>query len=248
MTVELLTADWPAASHVIAGSTLRHGGVSAASFATLNIGRHVGDRDDHVRQNRRRLVEACALPGEPKWLNQVHGVRAIESGDPDFDGGPPEADAVFTKRSDDVIAVLTADCLPLLLCSREGSEVAAIHCGWRGLVGGVIANAVAGMSTTPSELLAWLGPAISQTAFEVGSEVRDAFLASARGTASCFDANDNGRWQADLYGLARQYLTSADVTEIYGGGLCTYSDPDRFFSYRRDGQTGRMATFIYMQS
>lgn len=248
MTLELLRAEWPAPARVVTGSTLRYGGASVATFATLNLGAHVGDRDDHVRDNRRQLIEACALPAEPRWLNQVHGIRAIEASDKDFDDGPPDADAIYTQASNEVIAVLTADCLPLLLCSRAGDEIAAIHCGWRGLVGGIIANTIAGMSSLPGELLAWFGPAISQHAFEVGGDVRDAFMASIDGTASCFEANDNGRWQADLYALARHYLTSAGVRDIYGGGLCTYSDPDQFYSYRRDGQTGRMATFIYLRS
>jgi YfiH family protein len=144
-----------------------------------------------------------------------------------------------------VIAVRTADCLPVLLCTHAGDEIAVAHCGWRGLAAGVLANTVAAMQAPPAELIAWFGPAISQAAYEVGDEVRETFVATDEAAAVCFEPNDRGRWQADLYGLARLLLTAVGVTEVYGGGFCTFADPDRFFSYRRDGSTGRMVSYIY---
>jgi len=185
------------------------------------------------------------LPGEPLWLNQVHGATVLRSDDPTFGGGPPDADASISSALNEVIAVRTADCLPVLLCNNSGDEIAAAHCGWRGLAAGVLANTIAAMQAPPAELIAWLGPAISQAAYEVGDEVRAAFVATDEAAAACFESNDRGRWQADLYGLARLQLTAAGVTEIYGGGFCTFEDTDRFYSYRRDGTTGRMVSYIY---
>ena len=185
------------------------------------------------------------LPSEPIFLNQVHGADVLKVGDPAFDSGPPDADALISSRANEVIAVRTADCLPVLFCSNEGNEIAAAHCGWRGLVAGVLANTIEAMQTPASDLIAWLGPAISQAAFEVGDDVRDAFTAVDRHAASCFEANERGRWQADLYALAHQQLTRSGVEKVHGGGLCTYTDSTRFFSYRRDGDTGRMVSFIY---
>ena len=185
------------------------------------------------------------IPSEPIFLNQVHGADVLKVGDPAFDSGPPDADALISSRANEVIAVRTADCLPVLFCSNEGNEIAAAHCGWRGLVAGVLANTIEAMQTPASDLIAWLGPAISQAAFEVGDDVRDAFTAVDRHAASCFEANERGRWQADLYALAHQQLTRSGVEKVHGGGLCTYTDSTRFFSYRRDGDTGRMVSFIY---
>lgn len=185
------------------------------------------------------------LPSEPIFLNQVHGADVLKVGEPAFDSGPPNADALISSRANEVIAVRTADCLPVLFCSNEGNEIAAAHCGWRGLVAGVLANTIEAMQTPASDIIAWLGPAISQAAFEVGDDVRDAFTAADRHAANCFEANERGRWQADLYALAHQQLTRSGVEKVHGGGLCTYTDSTRFFSYRRDGETGRMVTFIY---
>ena len=183
-------------------------------------------------------------PSGAVYLNQVHGATVVGIADVRAAAGLLDADAVAGRSAGDLCAVRTADCLPLLLCSRDGREVAAIHGGWRGVLAGVIENAVAAMESRPSDLLAWFGPAISQPAFEVGSEVRDAFVERDAAAAMHFEANDRGRWQADLYGLGRMRLVQAGVTAIYGGDFCTFSDPERFHSFRRDPDCGRMVTFI----
>ena len=192
-----------------------------------------------------RESEIPYLPAKPLWLNQVHGATVLSVSDPSFGDAPPDADALIATKVNDVIAVKTADCLPVLLCSKSGDEIAAAHCGWRGLAAGILANTVAAMTTSPDDLLAWFGPAISQAAYEVGDEVREAFVVADGEAAVCFEANDNGRWQADLYGLARLKLAAAGVTRIFGGGLCTFTDSERFFSYRRELSTGRIISFIY---
>ena len=184
------------------------------------------------------------IPGEPQWLKQVHGIRVVRVGSSDFAGDAPDADAVIASRSGDVCVIRTADCLPILLCSIDGTEVAAVHAGWRGLASGIVEATIAAMTSVPAELIAWFGPAISQAAFEVGGEVRDVFLAANPESASCFVANERGRWQADLYGLARQRLQSAGVSAVYGGGFCTFADEGRFFSYRRDSDCGRLVSFV----
>lgn len=186
-------------------------------------------------------IAAVGLPGKPCWLNQLHGTCVVEAGNFDV---PPGADAAIGSKPGDVCVVKTADCLPVLLCSSDGSEVGIAHAGWRGLAAGIIENTVAEMTHDPDGLLAWLGPAISQPLFEVGDEVREAFLEHDRAAAACFVSNIRERWQADLYALARLRLRAAGVTQVYGGGLCTYSDDRRFFSYRRDGATGRMVSFV----
>lgn len=185
------------------------------------------------------------MPAEPQWLNQVHGARVVRWGSTDFDNGEPEADAIVANVADACCAVRTADCLPILLCAADGTEIAAIHGGWRGLAAGIIEETVATMSTAPKDLLAWFGPAISQPAFEVGSEVRDAFLVTLPVAADAFVRNESGRWQADLYIIAAQRFDSVGVRKTFGGGLCTHADKARFYSYRRDGETGRMLSFIY---
>ena len=185
------------------------------------------------------------LPGRPFWLEQVQGAKVVEVGRCDT---PPEADAAVGHKPGDVCAVRTADCLPLLFCAADGTEIAAAHAGWRGLAAGVIEATVARMAHAPVELLAWMGPAISQTAFEVGDEVREAFLRHDSAAADCFQANTRGRWQADLYELARRRLRAIGVTKIGGGGLCTYADPARFFSYRRDGDKRRMVSFVALRA
>lgn len=194
-----------------------------------------------------RDFAAFDFPNEPLWLKQVHGSRVVRAGSDAFTAGPPAADACVADRNGAVCVVRTADCLPILLCSRDGSEIAAAHAGWRGLAAGIAEATVAAMSSDPAELLAWLGPAISQPAFEVGAEVREAFLGHDAAAAAAFETNARGRWQADLYLLARQRLAGVGVADVYGGGLCTFADPERFFSYRRDGETGRHLSFIYRQ-
>lgn len=231
--------DWPAPPGVRAASTQRRGGASAGAYAGLNLGAHVGDVPEAVAVNRALLRRRLDLPAEPAWLRQVHGSDAVEAGvEPE-----PAADASYTRGVGVVCAVMTADCLPVLLCTRDGEGVAAVHAGWRGLAGGVIERAVDALG--PGELLAWLGPAIGPAAFEVGEEVRAAFLAQDAESDAAFRGRDNGRWLADIYLLARLRLRRLGIGDVYGGHWCTYSDESRFFSYRRDGVTGRMATLIW---
>lgn len=185
------------------------------------------------------------LPAEPHRLTQVHGARVVRWGSADFDHGPPQADAIVADEPGACCAVRTADCLPILLCAADGTEIAAAHGGWRGLAAGIVEETVTSMSTPAADLLAWFGPAISQPAFEVGAEVRDAFVGATPAAAEAFVQNERGQWQADLTMLAAQSLGLVGVTSIYGGGLCTVADKKRFYSYRRDGSSGRMLSFIY---
>lgn len=237
-----LVPQWPAPVGVRAISTTRTGGYGSGSYASLNLAAHVGDEAATVARNRALLVERAALPETPRWLKQVHGTRVVLASSV---RAGSEADAVITDRFDTVCGVLTADCLPVLICAQSGAAVAAVHGGWRGLTGGVIESSVAAFGefgTAPGTLLAWLGPAISMRAYEVGGDVRDALdtqdLAAIR-------PNDNGRWQLDLYELARLRLRRAGITAISGGEHCTFGEPDSFFSYRRDGVCGRQATLIW---
>jgi YfiH family protein len=238
-----LKADWPAPTGVVAGTSLRTGGVSTGTYNSLNLGAHVGDKSASVEENRRRFRKACDLPQEPAWLSQVHGTRVII--DPIELMDPPEADAVLGRGAGTVCAILTADCLPVLFASQDDNEVAAAHAGWRGLLNGVLEATVSAMTARPGRILAWLGPAISQASFEVGPEVRAQFCNRDAAAAVHFAKNARNRWQADLYGLARQRLQTAGLRQVYGGGLCTYADPQRFFSFRRDGECGRMCSFVY---
>lgn len=187
------------------------------------------------------------LPAAPKWLQQVHGTRAVVLGTDDFAAGVPAADAVIGKRVGEICVVRTADCLPVLLCSRDGTEIAAVHAGWRGLAAGVIEATVARMATDARELIAWLGPAIAMPAFEVGAEVREAFNVANFDCEQRFAANARGRWQADLFGLAADRLGAIGVAGVFGERICTFANPERFFSYRRDGETGRLLSFIQRQ-
>lgn len=238
-----LRADWPAPRGVHAVTTLRGGGASAGPFASLNPALHVGDNPAHVGENRRLIREMLHLPGEPVWLEQVHGVCVVQA---DAVHGLQQADAGFTAVKGVVCAVMTADCLPVLLCTQSGTAVAAVHGGWRGLLDGIIENAVAALPNEP--LYAWLGPAIGPSCFEVGGEVRAAFVARAPFYADAFTPLKNGKWLADIYWLGRLALRALGVDAIYGGGYCTMTDEARFFSYRRDGRTGRMASLIWMDA
>jgi YfiH family protein len=233
--------DWPAPPGVRAASSLRPGGVSGGAYASLNLGGHVGDAPEQVAQNRQKLAEALGLPAEPTWLEQVHGNRVVRADAPDS----LTADAAYTRAPGVVCAVMTADCLPVLLCARDGGAVAAVHAGWKGLAGGVIEAAVAAMDS--QALLAWLGPAIGPEAFEVGDEVREHFLRNGAEFAVGFQEAEDGKWLADIYQLARIVLGRLGVAEVYGGGWCTHSNPDDFFSYRRDRVTGRMATLVWRE-
>lgn len=241
-----IVPDWPAPPGVRAFFTTRNGGVSDAPYASLNLGDHVGDDPLCVRQNRTLLRRF--LPEEPQWLKQVHGTTVIDTDAKDR-LITCEGDAAFTRCRGNVCAVLVADCLPILFCDRAGSTVGLIHAGWRGLAGGIIGHTLsaAGLMATP--LMAWLGPAIGPDRFEVGAEVRDTFIQRDRKSALAFTpqgGHRKGKWLADIFFLARQQLVDAGVTEIHGGGICTFSDPARFFSYRRDGDTGRMAGLIWL--
>ncbi len=240
-----LSPDWPAPAAVRACATTRAGGVSAVPYATLNLGAHVGDEPRHVAENRRRLRAALCLPGEPLWLDQVHGTRVVDAA-----AQPPGcvADASFTRQRGVVCAVLTADCLPVLLCDVRGTVVAAVHAGWRGLLAGVIENTVQALQCPGAELLAWLGPAIGPDVFEVGAEVRAAFVAEDAGAAAAFRPSPAGRWLADIYQLARRRLARMQLSAVYGGDECSVSGATRFYSYRRDGVTGRMASLIWLDS
>lgn len=238
-----LEPDWPAPPRVRAVSTLRDGGVSRGVYASLNLAGHVGDDPALVNKNRARLRATLRLPAEPCWLEQVHGSAVVEAGSWPT---PMRADACVARGPGRVCAVLTADCLPVLFCSRSGDRVAAAHAGWRGLAGGVLDSAMSSLGLPGDELLAWLGPAIGPSAFEVGEEVRIAFTARDAAAAQAFQPNARGRWQADLYGLARLELARLGVRTVCGGGACTYAEQDRFFSYRRDGLTGRMATLVWI--
>ncbi len=240
-----ITPDWPVPRGVRAVSTTRGGGVSEPPYDSLNLGTHVGDDERAVTENRARLCRSLDLPGSPRWLRQVHGRCAVSATQ-----APPDciADASYTDRPGVVCAVLTADCLPVLLCDSRGRRVGAAHAGWRGLAAGVLEQTVAAMELD-RDALVWLGPAIGPERFEIGAEVRQAFLAHDAGAGLAFRHVAEGRWRADLYQLARRRLARCGITRIYGGHWCTAGDAQRFFSYRRDGATtGRMGTLIWLDS
>lgn len=249
MTSELglILPDWPAPGRVRAASTTRQGGVSAPPWDSLNLGLHVEDDPGRVAKNRQRLAEELKLaPDSFGWLAQVHGTDVVSLPV----SGVPEADAAITDQPWQVCAILTADCLPVLLCDQAGTQVAAAHAGWRGLCNGILEQVLGEFSCPAGELMAWLGPAIGPDQFEVGAEVRQAFIAADARAEEAFIASDvrPGHFLANIYQLARQRLERAGVGAVYGGGLCTVSDPERFYSYRRDGRTGRMATLIWLDS
>ena len=239
--MSLILPDWPAPPRVKSGMTTRRGGVSGGPWTRFNLGDHVGYDPTRVAENRARLRRQ--LPAEPGWLRQVHSARVVELGrEPN-----PEADAAFTREAGQVCAVLTADCLPVLFCDRAGSVVAAAHAGWRGLAGGVLEATVAAMQVPPGDVLAWMGAAIGPQAFEVGDEVREAFVAQHAEAAAAFVPRPApGKWLADIYRLARIRLNHVGVQAVYGGGRCTFAEADSFYSYRRDGVTGRMASLIWL--
>lgn len=238
-------ADWPAPTGVRAGTTLRPGGLSSGSCAQLNLALHVGDDPVAVAANRARLAAALNLPAGPFWLDQVHGRDVARH---EGRGGTPTADAAIAFGRGRVLAVLTADCLPVVLASRDGERLGIAHAGWRGLKDGVIEATVGALEVPGRQLLAWLGPAIGPGAFEVGEEVRAAFTDSDPGSAEAFTANARGRWQADIYALARRRLRALGIEAISGGGACTFTQHDRYFSYRRDPKAGRMATLLWREA
>jgi polyphenol oxidase len=251
MTVEWVEPDWPAPGRVRALSTFRSGGVSLAPYASLNLGGHVGDEPVAVAENRRRLAAAAGLPSEPVWLAQVHGI-AVADLDATLGVGQGAAtftaDAAFTRQPGRICAILTADCLPVLLTDETGGVAGAAHAGWRGLAAGVLEAMVRAMGEPPGRLMAWLGPAIGIEHFEVGVEVRETLLQADPGAEGAFALNARGRFMADLAALARRRLQALGVGRIDGGGQCTHADAGRYFSYRRDGITGRQATLIWLEN
>ena len=243
-TSDIIIPDWPAPANVHAMQTMRNKGYSHAPYDSLNLGIHVKDSPQHVALNRQLLSQY--LPSEPVWLNQVHGVNVVDAADTHC---VPDADASYATRKNVVCVTMTADCLPVLLCDTAGTVVAAIHAGWRSLCDGVIeatvARILASTSVKPADLMAWLGPAIGPQAFEVGGEVRMQFIAKDAQAELAFKQNAD-KWLGNIYQIATQRLNNLGVTKIYGGRLCTYTDKERFFSFRRDGDTGRMATLIWL--
>lgn len=236
--------DWPAPARVRAAFTLRPGGRSTGPYAGLNLASHVGDAPEAVRANRARLGEALGLPGEPAWLEQVHGSEAVYLPDA---GVRHRADAAWTDRPGVVCAVLVADCLPVLFTDRRGGRVAAAHAGWRGLAAGVLERTVRSLGGSPADLLAWIGPGIGRCRFEVGEEVRAAFVARCPEDRAFFEPGARGRWRADLHGLARARLARAGVEAVFGVADDTFGDPGRYYSHRRDGPTGRMAALAWIE-
>ncbi len=238
-----LIPDWPAPANIRAGTTLRNGGVSLPPYDSLNLGDHVGDDPAAVAENRQRLK----LPGEPIWLKQTHSTRIVNAAH--CTPGQSEADGSYTTQPHIICTVLTADCLPLLICNKKGTQVAAVHAGWRGLAAGIIETAVKNFTDDYSELLVWLGPAIGPNHYEVGNDVREVFITRepAANTAFVPTGIGRGKWYMDIYRLARQRLQALGLNAIYGGNHCSYRQQEQFYSYRRDGITGRMASLIWQE-
>lgn len=235
-----LQPDWPAPPNIHAATTLRIGGVSLGKYASLNLATHVNDDPELVRQNRRIIKSRLNLPSEPIWLHQTHSNVAIKI---TATSVPLHGDASYTDQADVVCAVMTADCLPLLICAADGNEIAAIHAGWRGLLDGIIDNTINALQSR--DVLVWLGPAIGPGCFEVGGEVRSAYLKKSSDYTYAFKKHKQGKWLADIYQLARINLSALGISKVYGGHFCTVTDHERFYSYRRDKDTGRMATLIW---
>lgn len=251
----ILPATWPAPKNIHAFTTLRYGmGVSKPPFDEFNLGNRnseQGDDPEAVEQNRELLVQQYSLPNKPHWLRQVHGVDVLRFEHPleltgDFLRDEPVADASVTSELNIVLAVLTADCLPVLFCNDDGSEVAAAHAGWRGLADGMLENTVGAMHSRPENIMAWLGPAAGSQAYEIGMEVRDAFVQSDPNAIKAFTPTRERHWRVDLIQLARMRLQALGVTKVYGGDHCTISKQLSFFSHRRDQRSGRMASIIWI--
>ena len=232
--------NWPVAANIYAATTVRSGGVSHGLYNSFNLALHVNDRADDVLKNRQILSQSLSLPSHPIWMEQVHGRHVIKA---DHSTQGKQADASYTDQSNTVCAVLTADCLPVLLASKDGSQVAAIHAGWRGLCSGIIGNTIKSLGTT--NVLAWLGPAIGSACFEVGQEVVDAFVNRSDKFTTAFTPTENAKYLADIYQLATIDLALLGINRVYGGQFCTVTEKENFYSYRRDGETGRMATLIW---
>ena len=237
------TAEWPAPANVRTLITTRNGGISEGAYRSLNLGSHVGDNAGHVQHNRATIQAHIDAP--VVYLNQIHGTTVVQASE--HIGRPPDADAAVDRTGTAACAVMTADCLPVLFCDRAGTVVAAAHAGWRGLAGGILQNTIAAMNTPAAEIMAYLGPAIGSDAFEVGQDVYDAFTAQTREAAQAFEPIGANKYLADIYALARLVLQREGIHLIYGGGRCTVLERDTFFSYRREKQTGRMASIIWLE-
>lgn len=242
MNDSLIIPHWPAPANIKALTTTRRGGCSQAPFDSFNLGLHVGDNTIDVLANRCRLQKMAQLPDRPKWLQQVHGDQVVDAA---VLGEPVAADASFSTKASTVCVVMTADCLPIILCNKQGSFVAAIHAGWRSLANGIIENTVTKYCDNSNDLLAWLGPCIGPKHFEVGTEVREQFINNDEKASVAFKAQQD-KWLADLQLLAQQRLQDLGIQAIYHHQACTFSDPSEYFSYRREGNTGRMATMIWI--
>lgn len=242
MNNHYLKPEWPAPPHVHAFVTTRVGGKSLSPYDSFNLAYHVNDNPHHVGQNREQLMRDLNLPNQPYWINQIHSTTVVEAHTVTEN---TSADAMYSLYPNHVCAILTADCLPILITNTTGTVIAAIHAGWRGLAQGIIANTLQTLPSSVTELIAWLGPAISSPHYEVGREVRDQFVHQHRDAEQAFTLTSQDRWHACLYTLAKQQLQQLGVHQIYGGNLCTYANPELFFSYRRDIITGRMATLIW---
>ncbi|PWQ93776.1 peptidoglycan editing factor PgeF [Leucothrix arctica] len=236
--------DWPAPDNIKAVMTTRHGGVSLPPFDGLNLGDHVDDDPEAVQTNRKQLAVDLSLPQQPAWLSQVHGINVASCSSAK---STDVADAIVGKHQNDVCSIMTADCLPVLFCDKQGTVIAAAHAGWRGLASGVLEATIAEMTSKPQDILIWMGAAIGPDAFEVGSEVRDVFIAQHSESTEAFKAQASGKWLADIYKLAliRFKHSKIPVENVYGGGRCTYSEDTEFYSYRRESRTGRMASLIW---
>jgi len=240
--IEMIQPRWPAPANLSAYCTTRRGGVSQTPFDSFNLALHVGDDATRVVRNRQALGVELQLPAEPGWINQTHGTRAVVLEQEDC----RDADAAVTRALGQVAVVMTADCLPILLCNQKGTEVAAVHAGWRGLQAGVVQAALKAMRSANDQLMAWIGPGISQQHFEVGEEVRAAFIDSVRGAANFFTPHGSGHWLCDLAGLAERVLHQQAVSRVYRDAHCSFRDDELFYSYRRDSTTGRMASLIWI--
>lgn len=241
-TAECISADWPAPGHVHAFTTTRKGGISEGVYDSFNLALHVNDRPGAVISNRQLLQDIFELPAQPLWLQQNHSNCVVAADHFDL----IEADASWTSSKNTVCAVLTADCLPVFFTNKDGSRVAITHAGWRGLLNGVISATFSAMQIKPDDCLAWLGPSIGPDVFEVGKEVLQSFTDKDKATLQAFKQKDEEHWCCDMVQLARIELEQLGVEQIFSSGLCTYTDKENFYSYRRDGNTGRMASLIWI--
>ena len=240
-----LPADWPVPGHIHAGTTTRLGGYSQAPYNRLNLAGHVGDDSDSVTRNRALLMQRLQLPAEPHWLHQTHSNRVVQIGAP---ASPRNADAAYTNRTNTVCTVLTADCVPILLCNRAGTEIAAIHAGWRGLCANIINNTVDCFTAAREQLIAWIGPHISPDCYEVHADVRNPCIDSLSATvADAFKQKSGDSWLANLELMARIALLKAGIAEVHASDVCTYQNREYFYSYRREKKTGRMASLIWIE-